>query len=99
MPGCQADDFAEEAFVHRTQDFHGQNAKVVRTAMLEVEALENGLEGIVIHGQMRSKCVRRLRDAGFFLEVEQAGVVFLIGLTAQSIHKTVVDARLHAKVK
>ena len=82
MSGGQADDFSEEAFVHRTEDFHGQDAEVVRTAMLEVKALENGLEGIIVHCQMRRERVRRIRDTGFFLEVEQAGVVFLVGLTA-----------------
>jgi hypothetical protein len=97
MSGGQADDFAEEAFVHRAEDFHGHDTEVVRAAMLEVEALENGLKGIVVHGQTRRERVRRIRDAGFFLEVEQAGVVFLIGLTAQSAHKTVVNVRLLAE--
>jgi hypothetical protein len=50
--------------------------------VLEVEALENGLEGLVVHGQTRRERVRHIRDTGLFLEVEQAGVVFLIGFLA-----------------
>ena len=94
MSGGQADDFTEESFVHRAQNFYGQNAEVIRAAMFEVEALENGLEGFIVHNQTRRERVRRIGDAGFFFEVEQAGVVFLIGFTAQSVYKMFVDIRL-----
>ena len=67
--------------------------------MLEVEALKNGLEGIVVHAQARRERVGRIRNAGFLLEVEQTGVVFLIGLTAQSVQKTAVDIRLLTEFK
>ena len=48
VPGGQADDLAQEALVDRAQDLHGQDAEVVGRAVLEIEALQDGLEHLVV---------------------------------------------------
>ena len=54
VPGGQADDLAQEALVDRAQDLDRQDAEVVGRTVLEIEALQDGLEDLVVDGQRRA---------------------------------------------
>ena len=64
---AEADDFAEEAFVNRAQDFHGKDAELV-WAFGVVKFADDAFEGFVLNGKAVGKVVLG----------EKAGVEFFV---------------------
>ena len=93
MARRQSDNLAQELLIDSSQDFDGHEAEVIGRTVLEVQALQNGLENLVIDRQLRRDPVGGFVNAFFLLEVEQAGVVLLVGLAAQITHETGVNLR------
>ena len=83
VAGRQPDHLAQEPLVDGSQDFDGQDAEVIGRTVGEVQALQDRLEDLVIDRQLRRDAVGVFRYAALLLEMEQAGVVLLVGPAAQ----------------
>ena len=91
MAGRQPDHLAQEPLIDGSQDFDGQDAEVIGRTVGEVQALQDRLENLVIDQQLRGDSVGVFGYAAFLLEMEQAGVVLLVGPAAQVVHEAGVN--------
>ncbi len=88
-PRRQADDLAQELLVHLAQDVRRQDGELVG-AVRVVQAAEDVLQQLVIHGETEGQLIGRLGTALLGSEVEQAGVVPLVG-AAEELGQPAVD--------
>ena len=58
MAASQMDDFSQKSFVNGAQDFDRQQAEVIGRTVLEVQALQDGSEDLVVDGQAGRNSVR-----------------------------------------
>ena len=91
MARRQANDFAEKLLVNVAENFDWQNLKSIRRRKVQVG--QDRLEDFVVHNQARRQLVRFAFQAGFILEMEQAGIVFVVGPAANVLNKMAVDLR------
>ncbi len=82
VAGGQADDLAEELLVDLAEDVGGQDGELVGAVGI-VQAREDVLEGLVVDGQLGRQLVGAFVPVLFPLEVEQAGVVAVVGLAKE----------------
>ena len=64
------DDLSQKPFVNGAQNFDRQQAEVVGRTVLEVQALQDGPENLVVHGQAGRDSVRLFAGARFLAEME-----------------------------
>ncbi len=89
MAGREGDDLAEELLIDLAEDFSGQDGKFVGAFGI-VERFEDGFEDFVVDGQRGSQFVGTFGTIFFVAEVEQAGVVTVIG-GAETRKQTRID--------
>jgi len=78
MAGGEAYDAAEESFVDVSEDIGWEHGELV-WAFGVVEAFDDGLEGLVVDGEVGGECIGGPVSAALFVEVEEPGVVAFVG--------------------
>src|SRR5260370_33277120 len=91
MGRCQTNNPPKKLLINLTQHIRRQRRELIGTLRI-VQPLDDILQWFIINHQLRSQCIRRLREILLFLKVKQTGVVPLISLNKE-ITETPIDIR------
>ena len=72
VPGRKPDHLSQKPLINGSEYLDGHDAEVIRRTVGKIQALQDRLENLVVHGQLRCDPVGIFRYAAFLLKMKQA---------------------------